>query len=59
MVNTFGGLAVAIVVTIFYYFFIGRIERLISELNDTLAEFSDEYGFNAESDVELSVTRTL
>jgi biopolymer transport protein ExbB len=59
MVNTFGGLAVAIVVTIFYYFFIGRIERLISELNDALAEFSDDYGFNAESDAELSVTRTL
>jgi biopolymer transport protein ExbB len=59
MVNTFGGLAVAIVVTIFYYFFIGRIERLISELNDTLAEFSDDYGFNAESDAELTATRTL
>ena len=27
MVNTFGGLAVAIVVTIFYYFFVGRIEH--------------------------------
>ncbi len=59
MVNTFGGLAVAIVVTLFYYFFIGRIERLISELNDELNEFSDEYGFNAESDTELRVTNTL
>lgn len=59
MVNTFGGLAVAIIVTLFYYFFIGRIERLISELNDELNEFSDEYGFNAESDTELRVTNTL
>ncbi len=59
MVNTFGGLAVAIVVTLFYYFFVGRIERLVSELNDELAEFSDEYGFNAESDAELRVTSTL
>jgi biopolymer transport protein ExbB len=59
MVNTFGGLAVAIVVTIFYYFFVGRIERLISEMNDALAEFSDEYGFNAESETEMRVTDTL
>jgi len=59
MVNTFGGLAVAIVVTIFYYYFVGRIEKLISEMNDTLANFSDEYGFNAESDVELKVTNSL
>jgi biopolymer transport protein ExbB len=59
MVNTFGGLAVAIVVTIFYYFFVGRIEKLISEMNDLLANFSDEYGFNAESDTELKVTNSL
>ena len=59
MVNTFGGLAVAIVVTIFYYFLVGRIERLIGEINDTLADFSDEYGFNAESEEELAVTSTL
>jgi biopolymer transport protein ExbB len=59
MVNTFGGLAVAIVVTIFYYFFVGRIERLISEINDTLVDFSDEYGFNAESETELRATSTL
>jgi biopolymer transport protein ExbB len=59
MVNTFGGLAVAIVVTIFYYFFVGRIERLITDLNDSLANFSDEFGFNAESDRELRVTQTL
>jgi biopolymer transport protein ExbB len=59
MVNTFGGLAVAIVVTLFYYFFIGRIERLITELNDELTDFSDQYGFNAESPAELRATSTL
>jgi biopolymer transport protein ExbB len=59
MVNTFGGLAVAIVVTVFYYFFVGRIERLIGEINDTLVDFSDEYGFNAESEAELHPTSTL
>lgn len=57
MVNTFGGLAIAIVVTIFYYFFVGRIERLISELNDVLTQFSDDYGFNAEPDPELDASR--
>ncbi len=59
MVNTFSGLAVAIVVTIFYYFFVGRIERLISELNDELTDFSDQFGFNAESDRQLRTTSTL
>jgi biopolymer transport protein ExbB len=56
MVNTFGGLAVAIVVTIFYYFFVGRIERLISELNDALAQFSDDFGFNTDTGPEPAPT---
>jgi biopolymer transport protein ExbB len=43
MVNTFAGLAVAIVATFFYYFFLGRVERLLSDLNDTLGEFADQY----------------
>jgi len=43
MVNTFGGLAVAIVCTAFYYFFIGRIERLIGDLNEAFAEFGERY----------------
>ena len=41
MVCTFGGLAVAIICTAFYYFFLGRVERLISDTNDGLAEVSD------------------
>jgi biopolymer transport protein ExbB/TolQ len=45
MTCTFAGLAVAIVVTSFYYFFAGRIERLISEMNDVLAQFADTYGY--------------
>ena len=51
MVNTFGGLAVAIVVTIFYYFFVGRIEKFISELNDALSDFSDEYALRDEPEL--------
>jgi biopolymer transport protein ExbB len=43
MVNTFGGLAVAIVCTAFYYFFLGRIERLIGDMNEAFAEFGERY----------------
>ena len=45
MTCTFAGLAVAIVVTIFYYFFAGRIERLVGEMNETLGQFADVYGY--------------
>jgi len=41
MVCTFGGLAVAIVCTFAYYFFLGRIERLVGDMNDALAEVGD------------------
>jgi biopolymer transport protein ExbB len=43
MVNTFGGLAVAIVCTAFYYFFLGRIERLVVDLNEAFGEFGERY----------------
>jgi biopolymer transport protein ExbB len=46
MVCTFAGLAVAIVVTTFYYYLVGRIERLVSEINDTVNTFADEAGAN-------------
>jgi biopolymer transport protein ExbB len=45
MTCTFAGLAVAIVVTAFYYFFAGRIDRLIAELNESMAQFADTYGY--------------
>lgn len=41
MVCTFGGLAVAIVCTAFYYYFLSRIERMIGDMNDALAEIGD------------------
>jgi biopolymer transport protein ExbB len=41
MVCTFGGLAVAIVCTAFYYWFLGRIEKLVSEMNDALGDFGE------------------
>ena len=43
MVCTFAGLAVAIVTTTFYYFFVGRVERLVSDMNDELDTFSEQY----------------
>jgi biopolymer transport protein ExbB len=46
MTCTFAGLAVAVVVTLFYYFFMGRIEGLVGELNDTVSRFANDYGIN-------------
>ena len=43
MVCTFGGLAVAIVCTAFYYYFLGRIERLIGDMNEAFSEFGERY----------------
>ena len=59
MVNTFAGLAVAIVVTIFYYLFIGRIEKLVAEMNDAVNEFGRDVGFDANPDAEVAATSTL
>lgn len=53
MVCTFGGLAVAILVTAFYYYFVGRVEKLVTEINDELTAFADEYGMIPDSDEDL------
>lgn len=47
MVNTFAGLAIAIVVTIFYYYFAGRIEQLVVEMNEAVNAFGRHAGFDA------------
>lgn len=59
MVNTFAGLAIAIVVTIFYYWFIGKIEKLVVEMNDSVNEFGRDVGFDASPDDEVAATATL
>lgn len=59
MVCTFGGLAVAILVTAFYYYFIGRIESLITQINDELTDFAEEYGLAPETEDELATTAAL
>ncbi len=59
MVCTFGGLFVAIICTAGYYYFAGRIEKLIGDINDELTSFSEEYGLNAESERELTAGADL
>lgn len=44
MVNTYGGLAVAIVVTVFYYLLMGVIDRRIADINAQLEAFSESFG---------------
>ena len=43
LVTTFAGLLVAIPVTVAYYFLAGRIERIVSRLNDEAGDFLDHY----------------
>lgn len=43
LITTFAGLLVAIPVTVAYYFLAGRIERLVSVLNDEAGDFVDHY----------------
>lgn len=52
MTCTFAGLAVAIVVTTFYYFFVGRIERLLVEMTDTVNRFAEDYGIGEAAVVD-------
>ncbi|KKL18856.1 hypothetical protein LCGC14_2471320, partial [marine sediment metagenome] len=48
LVTTFGGLCVAIPVLIFYYYFQGRIEHIVSMMNDVSVEFLDHYSADEE-----------
>jgi biopolymer transport protein ExbB len=43
LVTTFAGLCVAIPVLIFYYFFLGKIDTFVHEMNDQSVEFLDHY----------------
>jgi biopolymer transport protein ExbB len=59
MVNTFAGLAIAIIVTIFYYYFAGHIEKLVVELNEGVNEFGRDVGFDAAPTREAQVAAAL
>jgi len=43
LVSTFGGLMVAIPALIFYYYFLGRIDDIVHEMNETSVEFVEHY----------------
>lgn len=43
LVTTFAGLTVAIPVLMFYYYFIDKIERIVSEMNDVGEAFIEHY----------------
>jgi biopolymer transport protein ExbB len=43
LVTTFAGLLVAIPVTVAYYFLVGRVERVVSRINDEAGEFLEHY----------------
>jgi len=43
LVTTFAGLTVAIPALIFYYYFLGKIDQLVSEMNDVSIEFVEHY----------------
>lgn len=59
MVNTFAGLAIAIVVTIFYYYFAGHIEKLVVEMNETVNEFARDVGFDSSPTREAEAAAGL
>jgi biopolymer transport protein ExbB len=59
MVNTFAGLAIAIVVTIFYYYFAGHIEKLVLALNEAVNGFGREAGFDASPSREAAATAPM
>jgi len=43
LVTTFAGLTVAIPCLVAYYFFLGRIDRIVSEMNDSTEEFIEHF----------------
>lgn len=43
LVTTFAGLCVAIPILVFYYYFQGKIERIVTDLNDVSEEFLEHY----------------
>jgi len=43
LVTTFAGMCVAIPVLIFYYYFRGKIDRLVSEMNDASERFVERF----------------
>ena len=49
LVATLCGLAVAIPALIVYYWFIGKIEKIVNDMNEVTQDFLDEYGEGANA----------
>jgi biopolymer transport protein ExbB len=43
LITTLGGLSVAIPVLVFYYYFLGKIDRIVAEMNDLSEQFLEEH----------------
>lgn len=56
LVTTFAGLVVAIPVLILYYYFQGKIDQTVHQMNDVTMEFMDHYtsGTGADGNVEVA-----
>ena len=50
LVTTYAGLLIAIPVMVFYYYFLGRIDRFVSEMNDLSIEFVEHYVTSKQND---------
>lgn len=50
LVTTFAGLTVAIPILVFYYYFLSKIDRIISDLNDTSEEFIEHFLMDDEGE---------
>ncbi len=61
LVTTLAGLMVAIPVLVFYYYFLGRIDRIVSDMNDTSEEFIEHivHARQAAAAPGSSVSETL
>ena len=54
LVTTFAGLVVAIPVLILYYYFLGKIDQMVHQMNDVTMEFVDLYTPDAPPSVEVA-----
>ena len=43
LITTLGGLSVAIPVLVFYYYFLGKIDRIVAEMNDLSEQFLEQH----------------
>ena len=57
LITTFAGLTVAIPVTIAYFYFAGKIDKLVAKMNATINDFADHYLSQPAAPVEGAIDR--